>query len=231
MKQFRIQRRSRHRRHCLAMLAFALVVLSPGIASGSIHIESYSRAEMTIAPPMAAIHDYTRGLAASWSASAEFDAGTHTGTTAQDVADTLTLRRIGPAGVTTPDPATPWWNTDWNTRECFTVDHTGGSTSVTDYPVTLSWSPSTLVSDGLVQADYGDVRAIASDGSTELPIWFEDSSTTWVQVDALNAGSTSSFCIYYGYAAGIAPVPANHGVAPVFTYSTPKLARRPSISA
>jgi hypothetical protein len=222
MNTHRLPIRTRHRRRMLVVLAFALVALSPGTASGSIATVGYERAQVTLQGPAAGIYDYTQGLAASWSATAEFDAGTHNGTTAQDVADTLTLARIGPAGTTAPDPAIPWWDTDWNTRECFTVDHSAGTTSVTEYPVQIAWSPAPLVTAGLVQGDYGDVRVVAEDGTTTLPIWFENASTSWVQVDAIPAGGTTSFCVYYGYSAGIAAVPANHGQAPVFTYSTPK---------
>ncbi len=222
MNTHRLSIRTRHRRRMLVMLAFALVALSPGTASGSITTVGYERAQATLQGPAAGIYDYTQGLAASWSATAEFDAGTHNGTTAQDVADALTLARIGPAGVSAPDPATPWWNADWNTRECFAVDHAAGTTSVTEYPVQIPWSPGSLASAGLLQGDYGDVRVIASDGVTELPIWFENTTTSWVQVDDIPAGGATSFCVYYGYSAGVAAVPANHGQAPVFTYSSPK---------
>jgi hypothetical protein len=222
MNHLRIPFRTRRRRHLLVVLAFALVVLSPGTASGSVTIESYGRAAATIDGPLAAVYDYTAGTAATWSTSADFDAGSHDGTTAATVPDALTLAPIGPAGVTIPDPATPWWNTAWSTRECFSVDHTGGSMSVTEYPVALSWSPNSLVAGDLVQADFGDVRAVAADGVTELPVWFEDAATTWVQIDEITAGTSTSFCLYYGYDAGTAPMPANRGPAAVFSYSVPK---------
>ena len=222
MKTHRLPFRTRHRRRTLVLLAFALVALSPATASGSLATVGYARAQATLQGPAAGIYDYTQGLATSWSATAEFNAGTHTGTTAQDVADTLTLARIGPAGVADPDPATPWWDTDWDTRECFTVDHTTGTTSVTEYPVQIAWSPDPLVAAGLVQGDHGDVRVVAADGVTELPIWFEGATSSWVQVDSIPAGGATSFCIYYGYSAGVAVAPSNQGQGPVFTYSTPK---------
>jgi hypothetical protein len=221
MADHRIRRGYRHRRVLLVGLSVALVALDPGIAAGT-ESNNAMRGTVSASGPLAALYDYTRGSAASWSATAEFDAGTHSGTTAQDVADTLTLDRVGPAGVAEPDSGIPWWDPDWGTRDCYTIDHTAGNDSVTEYPVILAFPSAGRIAAGLLQANLGDLRAVAADGTTLLALWVEDDDTAWVQVDAVAAGATTFVCLYYGYAPGAAVAPPNHTQEAVFTYTTPK---------
>jgi hypothetical protein len=221
MSTSRILRWSRSRHLRIAGLAFLLVLFHPGTASALV-TENYLRGQVTASGPLAGIYDYSQASVASWSASAAFNAGTHNGTTVQGATDVLTLDRIGPTGVVAPDLSTPWFDPDWNTRECHAVDHTAGSTSVTEYAVELAFASSALVAAGLLQADLGDLRAVASDGATVLPVWVEDVSTAWVQIDAIPAGGSTEFCLYYGYEPGGAVAPVTNTRSAVFTYSTPK---------
>jgi hypothetical protein len=222
MQHFRSLRRSRRRRYVLAGVAFAFLLSQPGVASAEVATDDYQRSEITIAPPLSGAYEYSKGSVAYWASTAEFDAGSHAGTSAQDATDRLTLSRIGPSGVAAPDPANPWWDPDWGTRQCYEVKHPG-ATSVTEYPLAIGFPLDSLVAAGLLQADYGDLRAIAADGVTELPLWAETAyQQVWVQVDAIDAGSSTSFCLYYAYAPGDAAVPVNHGEGPVFTYTTEK---------
>ena len=222
MQHFRSLRGPRRRRYVLAGLAFAFLLSQPGVAAADVVTEDYQRSDIAIAPPLSGAYEYSKGSVASWASTAEFDAGTHAGTSAQVATDSLTLARAGPPGVAAPDPANPWWDADWGTRQCYGVEHPG-STSVTEYPIAVAFPLDSLVASGLLQADYGDLRAIASDGVTELPLWAETThQQVWVQVDAIDAGSSTSFCLYYAYGPGGAAVPANHGEGPVFTYTTEK---------
>ena len=222
MQQFRSLRGPRRRRYVLAGVAFAFLLSQPGVAAADVVTDDYQRSDITIAPPLGGAYEYSKGSVASWASAAEFDAGTHAGTSAQVATDNLTLARIGPPGVAAPDPANPWWDTDWGTRQCYGVTHPG-STSVTEYPLAVGFPLDSLVAAGLLQADFGDLRAIAADGVTELPLWAETThQQVWVQVDAIDAGTTTSFCLYYAYAPGGATAPANHGEGPVFTYTTEK---------
>lgn len=206
----------------LAGVAFAFLLSQPGVAAADVVTDDFQRSDITIAPPLGGAYEYSKGSVASWASTAEFDAGTHAGTSAQVATDSLTLSRIGPSGVAAPDPANPWWDTEWGTRQCYGVKHPG-STSVTEYPLAVGFPLDSLVAAGLLQADFGDLRAIVADGVTELPLWAETTyQQVWVQVDAIDAGTTTSFCLYYAYAPGDAAVPANHGEGPVFTYTTEK---------
>lgn len=222
MQQFRSRKRPRSRQLLYAGLTFAFMLSQPGVAAGDVVTDDYQRSDVAIAGPLGGVYEYSKGSVASWSSTAEFDAGTHVGTSARDATDSLTLDRIGPSGVTAPDLTTPWWDAAWGTRQCFGVTHPG-STSVTEYPLAVSFPLNALVTAGLLQPDFGDLRAIAADGTTELPLWAETAyQQVWVQVDAIAAGGTTSFCLYYAYESGDAAVPTNHGEGPVFTYSTEK---------
>jgi hypothetical protein len=213
-------------RRALALgVCFLLFATQPGLGGAAVITQSFLRGNVSVAPPLVELYDYSGGTANTWTSTADFDTGTYTDANGTEVNGSITLDRIGPTGVAAPDPGVPWFDTDWTNRSCYQIDHTAaGATSVTQYPIRVSFPITTLVAGGYVQADYGDLRAIGADGSTSLPLWVDDTEpdTIWIQVDQITAGATSDVCVYFGYAPGTAGVPANHTEASVFTYSTPK---------
>ena len=217
MSTYRFRKRTGPWRWGVAWLAFALA-FTQGVAIANVDEDNQLRGDMRLNPPAVGFYDYQVGSAASWTSQSDFDsAGSHSGTSAQDVADTLTLARIGPPSVTAPDPGKPWWDEDWETRTCFDVAHPSGS-DVFEYQLKFNFNLQNLVSDGVLQADYGDLRAVSENGAL-LPVWAETASTIWVQMDEIIAGSPTWFCFYYNHAPGPQTAPPNHTEAAVFTYS------------
>ncbi len=216
----RFRRTAATRRWYIVALAGALFFTQIGVAEAGVDENNQLRSEVRLNPPLVGFYDYQLGTAASWSTDSDFDsAGTHSGTTARGVADSLTLARRGPPGVSDPDPTRPWWDEDWETRTCFGIGMAGSGSDVSEYPLRVSLDLAALVAAGVLQADHGDLRAVSKLGAL-LPVWEETSSTIWVQMDEILAGSSTHFCFYYNYAPGILAAPTNHSEAAVFTYTT-----------
>ncbi len=212
----------------LVLLLAAALVAPPAPAQASVHTDNFMRGRFSPMPPRVEFYDYSDGAPAAWTTQGDFTAGTLTGVSATQIPGSLTLTPIGPSGVGLPDPATPWWDQAWNTRHCYGIDHTApGAVDVTEYQVRLSLDLAGLTGAGLMQADAGDLRAVAADGATQLDLWVEGppssaQATVWVQVDSIPGGATTQFCLYYGYRAGTASPLPNHTEAAVFTHSERK---------
>ncbi len=111
---------------------------------------------------------------------------------------------------------------DWRYRKCFDVDLTGGTTDLEEYQVYLDVDTASLVSAGKMQADGADIRFISDEGD-ELPYFIADdmnesSTRIWLQLDHVDAGSTTNVCMYYGNPTASSMSSRES----VFTYSTPK---------
>ena len=213
------------RRALVLGLSFMLFTIQPTLGGAAIVTHSFAAASVDLATPLADLYDYSTGTEVAWTAQAEFDAGTYVQTNGSAVPGSVVLNVIGPVGVAEPSPAITWWDTDWTNRHCYTVDHTEpGATSVTEYQLRLTFPLETLADDGFVQGDFADLRAIATDGSTSLPLWVDDAApdTLWVRLDTISAGASADLCIYYGYAPGTATAPGNHTELSVFSYTAPQ---------
>jgi hypothetical protein len=212
------------RRAYVLGVVFMLVVLQPTLGGAAVVTGNYLDTGVTASGPLVVAYDYTAGSTKTWTTQADFDAGSYTSSTGTDVPGSVVLDVKGPAGVAAADPADPWWDTDWNDRRCYTIDHTDAAAiTVTEYQLRLAFPLTALVAGGWLQSDYGDLRAIGSDGTTSLPLWVDDTEpdVVWVQIDTIAAGSTGDVCLYYGYGAGTATSPANHTESAVFGYTTP----------
>ncbi len=213
------------RRALVLGLSFMLFTIQPTLGGAAIVTHSFAAASVDLATPLADLYDYSTGTEVAWTAQAEFDAGTYVQTNGSAVPGSVVLNVIGPVGVAEPSPAITWWDTDWTNRHCYTVDHTEpGATSVTEYQLRLTFPLESLADDGFVQGDFADLRAIATDGSTSLPLWVDDAApdTLWVRLDTISAGASADLCIYYGYAPGTATAPGNHTELSVFSYTAPQ---------
>ena len=117
-----------------------------------------------------------------------------------------------------------WWDTRWKTRQCFDIDHTApGAKSVTEYQIAVTIDTATEIAAGRMRSNGADLRAVASDAATTLPMWVEgpiDDPTTivWVQVDAIPAASATTFCVYWNRATPTSVSDADS----VFTHTTRK---------
>ena len=213
------------RRAAVLGLCFALFSIQPTLGGAAVITQSFAASSFDFADGLASFYDYSAGSPTTWSDQAEFDAGTYSATNGSAIPGAVVLDRIGPAGVTAPDGSITWWDSDWTNRRCFTIDHTAAGTStVSEYQLRLPFPIEQLTGDGYLQSDLGDLRVIAADGVTSLPMWPDDTAvdTVWVRINEITAGDSGSICLYYGYSAGTATSPANHSEAAVFTYTSPQ---------
>jgi hypothetical protein len=206
-------------------LCFALFALSPTLGGATVITQSYTATGIAFVGSSSDFFDYTQASTATWTAQDDFDAGVYTATNGADIPGSVVLNRIGPTGVVAPTLSVAWWDTAWNNRRCYELDHSdAAAVSVDEYQLALPFPLESLVTDGFLQADFGDLRAVGTDGTTSLPLWVDDTTpdTVWVQVDTIPAGGTSTVCLYFGYNAGTATSPPNHTESSVFSYTTAK---------
>ncbi len=206
-------------------VSFVLFSIQPTLGGAAVSTETFSTANITVATPLVQFYEYAGGTPTTWTDSADFEAGTLTSVNASDQPGSVVLNRIGPTGVLPPDSGTPWWDTDWSNRRCYQIDHSAvGAVSVTEYQLRIDFPITSLVTEGCLQAALGDLRAISFDGATSLPLWQDDTTpaAVWLQVDSIDATTTSTVCLYFGYLPGTATSPANHTEEAVFTSTSAK---------
>jgi hypothetical protein len=189
--------RSKRRLSSVVLVALVLMGVST-VVSATTPAGNTMRSDVNTNDALVVFYDYSSAANAVWTTQADFTAGTIVDLDANAVPDSLVLA-FGGGGSTAP-----WWNLSWTSRTCYSIDHTAvGTSDVTEYPVQIELDTATPIAAGEMQPDGDDLRAIASDASTQLPIWLEgpinDPATSiWVQIDAIPAGGTTSFCIYWG---------------------------------
>jgi hypothetical protein len=92
---------------------------------------------------------------------------------------------------------------DFKYRKPITINNTKNSNTLTDYQVLITLDTQSLISQGKMRSDCGDIKFIDSDGTTSLNYWLEsgcNSSNTrvWVKVPSIPAKSTKTIYLYYG---------------------------------
>jgi Domain of unknown function (DUF2341) len=163
-------------------------------------------------------YDYNAATNVTYTSTADFNTGALVNTLTSTVANSVVL-------ASPPIPAPAWWNVAWTRRACANVNHTGaGATTVTEYTLRVPFDTATLIAASQLQADGRDLRAISAAG-VPIPMWIEgpiNSTQTivWVQIPTITAGTTTSFCFYYGNAAPATPAVSDQ--LAVFSYSTAK---------
>ncbi|RLI58598.1 MAG: hypothetical protein DRO67_10580, partial [Candidatus Asgardarchaeum californiense] len=100
-------------------------------------------------------------------------------------------------------PSLCWWDSSWQYRVPIEINNTGNSNNLTDYQVLVTVDTATLISDGKMRSDCGDIRFVDSDDSTKLSYWIESGCNTsstkiWVKVPSIPASSTKTIYMYYG---------------------------------
>jgi F5/8 type C domain len=186
-----------------AAIAFVLAAMLLGIpaAWAAIQVHTTSRA-VTNQTGTLRFWDMTQGTLTPWDTSAEWNGGTFASTSSTAPANTLTLT---PAGVTGPG-VRPWWNLNWSTRRCFSVAGTG--VALTNQKLILSFNTATDVTAGWLLASGADLRAIADDNTTLLPLYIASaipaaSTAVWVQANVPATGTT--VCLYSNFTGSPAP--------------------------
>jgi len=94
-----------------------------------------------------------------------------------------------------------WWNASWGYRAPITITENSGS-DLTDYQALVTVDTASLISQGKMRSDCGDIRFTDSD-SNEVPYWIEsgiNSANTkiWVKVPIIPASGTAIIYMYYG---------------------------------
>ncbi|MCS7135303.1 MAG: DUF2341 domain-containing protein, partial [Candidatus Aenigmarchaeota archaeon] len=84
-----------------------------------------------------------------------------------------------------------------------TINNTQNSNTLTNYQVLVIVDTQTLISQGKMRWDCGDIRFTDSDGVTLLNYWLESGCGTtntriWVRVPSIPASSTKTIYMYYG---------------------------------
>ncbi len=99
--------------------------------------------------------------------------------------------------------AVPWFEGMGHWRR-IAVENAGTET-LTDYPVAVGLDTLTLIAEGKLRADGGDLRVVDGIGGEPVSYWIDSSTlnTTntaiWIKVPALPAGGEAQFVLYYGH--------------------------------
>ena len=94
------------------------------------------------------------------------------------------------------------WLSDWNYRKRIEVTNQIPE-DLEDYQIAIILDTETLIGDGKMRGDCGDVRFADNDGSTQIDYWLEsgcnESSTRfWVEIPTLLSEETKDIYAYYG---------------------------------
>ncbi|MBU5678907.1 MAG: DUF2341 domain-containing protein [Candidatus Aenigmarchaeota archaeon] len=86
-------------------------------------------------------------------------------------------------------------------RRPITITNTAGA--LTDYQVLVTLDTASLISQGKMRSDCGDIRFTDSDGATKLSYWIEsgcNSANTriWIKIPSIPRTSTKLIYMYYG---------------------------------
>jgi site-specific recombinase XerD len=88
----------------------------------------------------------------------------------------------------------------WIHRKSITISNGSGGT-LTSYQTRIEVNTATLVSQGKMQSDCGDMRFTESDGTTSVPFWIETGCNTtttvvWLKPASLASGSNTVYMYY-----------------------------------
>ncbi len=220
-----------------------VVFALPAIAAAAITTLTHQRLDITVDEAIFDLYDYGEAVTVAWQSGDRFELGQ-----GQDVE--VIVDEAGQAGLTLaprgteaigavsgPDPGVPWWDTGFGIRNCLTVDHTApGAVSVDGFTVPFALDLDALTTAGHLQADRGDLRAVAE--GTELPLWVDEhADRVWVRTPELTAGTSATVCLYFDAlalddAGTPQPLtsPSNHTVEATFS-STSLVPRYVSVGA
>jgi hypothetical protein len=96
-----------------------------------------------------------------------------------------------------------WWDPSWRYRAPVVINNTLNSNTLKDYQVLVTLDTQTLISQGKMRSDCGDIRVV-DDAGNQLSYWIEPGTCNtrntkiWVKVSTIPGGGTITIYIYYG---------------------------------
>jgi len=95
------------------------------------------------------------------------------------------------------------WLSGWSYRRPITIDNTQNPDDLQDYQILVIVDTASLISEGKLRSDAGDLRFTDEDGVTLLNYWVEgpvnDPNTrVWVKVPLIPGSGTKTIYMYYG---------------------------------
>jgi len=96
------------------------------------------------------------------------------------------------------------WLSGWEYRRAVTINNTLNGNTLTGFQVLVTVNTTSLIKQGKMRPDGGDIRFTDSDGTTLLPYWIEpgtintSSTRIWVKVPYIYAYSNKTIFMYYG---------------------------------
>lgn len=95
-----------------------------------------------------------------------------------------------------------WWNPDYSYRKPVNLTEQA-SQDLVNHQVRVNLDTSSLISNGKMRSDCGDLRFVNSSDTGKLDYWIESgcdtgSTTVWIEVPDLPAGDEKQIYLYYG---------------------------------
>lgn len=162
-------------KNILYLTSFVLLLIATP-AYGATLIENFVRSDFNNSIEGLTAYEYRTGT----SNQLDFTTGTHSDTV--EVSGDLRL----------DVPNEPWWDTDWESRQCFEVD---SATAIDAYPIQFEVNTSGTTSNG------DDIRVVTGFDGALLDSYsqgpFPDAaSSVWAKIEPLPTG-VSNYCVYF----------------------------------
>ncbi len=95
------------------------------------------------------------------------------------------------------------WLSGFNYRRPIIIDNTLNSKKLTDYQINISLDTLSLIAEGKMRSDCGDIRFTDKDGITLLNYWIESGCNTtntkiWIKISQIPPSSKTTIYLYYG---------------------------------
>jgi len=93
---------------------------------------------------------------------------------------------------------------DWDYMREVTIDNTQNSNTLSDFQVQITLDTASLISNGKMKSDCGDVRVYDPNTESLLPYWVESgtentsSTKIWVKVPSIPGGGKKTIYLFYG---------------------------------
>jgi len=91
---------------------------------------------------------------------------------------------------------------DWDYMREVTIDNTQNSNTLSDFQVQITLDTASLISNGKMKSDCGDIRVYDPNTDSLLPYWVESENTSntkiWVKVPSIPGGGKKTIYLFYG---------------------------------
>jgi len=95
-----------------------------------------------------------------------------------------------------------WFNSSWKYRKPISLNNTQNPNQLTEFQVPITFDSASLISEGKMRTDCGDLRFTDVNGSL-LSYWIQSGINTentkvWIKVPLISANSLTTIYMYYG---------------------------------